>query len=385
MAQSTPSRPNGVRAAVLEGPHHLAVRKLPRPSIDETTALLEVDLCGVCGTDLKYYSGALPAPYPIVLGHEIVGRLVEVGPIARRLLGADVGDRVIVESSIPCWTCRFCRSGAYRLCPNKGGYGTRCSIDDPPGLWGGLAELVFLAPGSIVHQVPPELSDRAAVCLPLLANGLTWLVRQGGLQPGERLLVCGCGPQGLAAVLAARAAGAAEVTITGLPTDVARLTYAAAAGARTVAVDPARSMADRLAAIGRDYDIVLEVTGSPESVALAAAHLRPQGRLILAGLVGRERVVAFRTDDLVYREIRIQGVLSKDGTAIEAAIALGTADPATAGLLAALVSHVYPLEAAGDAMRVVQQRPSTVLKVVVETGRAATPFAPPWSGAGAQR
>ncbi len=359
-----------VRAAVLEGPQRLAVRELSRPSVDESTALLEVELCGVCGTDLKYFSGALPAPYPLILGHEIVGRLVEVGSIARRRLGGDVGDRVIVESSIPCWACRFCRSGAYRLCPNKGGYGTRRSIDDPPGLWGGLAELVFLAPGSIIHRLPPDLPDRAAVCLPLLANGLMWLVRQGGLQPGERVLVCGCGPQGLAAVLAARAAGAAEVTITGLPTDSARLAYAAAAGARTVAVDPGWSAPERIAAIGGDYDIALEVTGSPDSVALSPAHLRPQGRLVLAGLVGRDRVVAIRTDDLVYREIRVQGVLSKDEAAIAAAIRLVAVDSELVHRLAALVSHVFPLEAAERAMRIVEEQPSAVVKAVVQPAAA---------------
>ncbi len=361
-----------VRAAVLEGPRRITVRELPSPPVGESAALLEVELCGVCGTDLKYFSGALPAPYPIILGHEILGRLVDVGPTARLRLGADVGDRVLVESSIPCWACRFCRSGAYRLCPNKGGYGTRRSIEDPPGLWGGFAEQLFLAPGSVVHPVPAHLPDRAAVCIPLLANGLMWLVRQGGLLPGERVLVCGCGPQGLAAALAAQLAGAAEVTVTGLPSDAARLAQAAAAGARTVAVDDAWSTSDRLAAIGRDYDIALEVTGSSASITRTPGHLRPQGRLILAGLVGRQRTTALATDDLVYREIRVQGVLSKDEAAIVTAIRLVAGDAGLAKRLAALVSHEFPLAETERAMSVAEEQPSTLVKAVVRPSTPST-------------
>ncbi|HXG39393.1 MAG TPA: alcohol dehydrogenase catalytic domain-containing protein, partial [Candidatus Limnocylindrales bacterium] len=215
-----------VRAAVLVAPRRIEVERLPRPSVDADAALVAVELCGICGTDLKTFAGDLPAPYPIVLGHEIVGRVAEIGERAARRYGVAAGDRVLVESSIPCWSCPACRSGAYRLCPTKGGYGTRLSVSVPPGLWGGLAELLYLAPGSIVHRLPASIGPRVAIAIPLVANGLQWVTRMGSLRPGDRVLVQGCGPQGLAAALVARAGGAAEVTVTGLTTDRGRLAFA---------------------------------------------------------------------------------------------------------------------------------------------------------------
>src|SRR5512141_964114 len=118
------ARPTDVAAMVLTGPNTFESRRLARPTIAPDGALLEVELCGVCGTDLKYFSGKLAPPYPLILGHEIVGRVAEIGPVAAARYGVDAGDRVILESSIPCWSCSYCRSGAYRLCPTKGGYGT---------------------------------------------------------------------------------------------------------------------------------------------------------------------------------------------------------------------------------------------------------------------
>ena len=106
-------------------PDRFETRTFPSPAVAPDAALIDVELCGVCGTDLKYASGRIAAPYPIILGHEVVGRVAAIGAVAAGRHGLAVGDRVLVESSIPCWHCPECRSGAYRLCPTKGGYGTR--------------------------------------------------------------------------------------------------------------------------------------------------------------------------------------------------------------------------------------------------------------------
>lgn len=322
---------------------------MPRPRVAEDTAILRVELCGICGTDLKYFDGKLAAPYPLVLGHEVVGRVEEVGELAAAHHGMSVGDRVLVESSIPCWTCDACRSGAYRLCPTKGGYGTRLSTAVEPGLWGGMAELMYLAPGSIIHRLADRIAPPVAIAVPLLANGYQWLVVKGGLRPGHRVLIQGCGPQGLAAAMVAGKAGAVEVTMTGLAEDEARLRFARRTGARTVVVNGAH---DRAApdTIGDGYDLALDVSGSPEAVASAVDHLRPQGTLVLAGLVGRGVPVPIETDRLVWKEIRLQAVLSKDEAAIRTARALLESDPALAALAGELVSHTFPLEAAAEAI-----------------------------------
>ncbi len=286
----------------------------------------------------------------MILGHEIVGRVEAIGQQAAARYGVGVGDRVIVESSIPCWSCEACRSGSYRMCPTKGGYGTRWGLATGSGLWGGLAEVVEVAPGSIVHRLPESISPEAALGLELLGNGYQWLIRKGGLLPGQRVLIQGCGPQGLCAALAARRLGAQEITVTGLASDTARLAFAADAGARTVVVDPEAGRDAQLEAVGRDFDVVLDVTGDPRALATAPHHLRPQGTMVLASVVGRGVEVAFRTDDLVYREIRIQAVLSKDEQALLAARALVEADADLRGRLERLVTHVFPLDEAQAAI-----------------------------------
>src|SRR5690349_21836011 len=182
-----------VRALVLTAPDTFELRDLAPPELRDDNAVVRVELCGNCGTDIKYASGRLSAPLPMILGHEIVGRVEHIGPIAAARHRVAAGDRVILESSIPCWACPACRSGAYRLCRTKGGYGTRSGLANGSGLWGGLAEVVEVAPGSLVHRVPDGVSPKAAIAMELLANGYQWLVRQGGLRPGQRPLIRGCG------------------------------------------------------------------------------------------------------------------------------------------------------------------------------------------------
>lgn len=338
-----------VRAAVLTGPGAVEIQSFAAPECDDETAILDVELCGICGTDLKYFEGRLAAPYPMVPGHEIVGRIASVGEVAAQRYGVAVGDRVVLESSIPCWSCSACRSGAYRLCPTKGGYGTRLAATVGPGLWGGLAEQVVVARGSIVHRLDARVTPEQAIGIPLLANGFAWLVRAGGMVAGDRVLIQGCGPQGLAAALVARRSGAREVVVTGLPQDAARLRFAERCGARTVTVYPTGPQVEDNG-MGYDYDIVLDVSGSPVAIAGAAARLRPQGTFVLAGLVGRGVSAAIATDELVWREIRLQGVLSKDDAAMRAAQAVVESDPALAALVAEMLTDIYPLDAAAAAI-----------------------------------
>jgi threonine dehydrogenase-like Zn-dependent dehydrogenase len=184
----------------------------------------------------------------------------------------------------------------------------------------------------------------------LLANGYQWLVAQGGLRPGQRLLIQGCGPQGLAALLIAGRTGAIDIAMTGLASDTGRLGLANEMGARVVVVDPTADRATQVAATGGEFDVVLDVTGDPRAVATAPDHLRPQGTLVLASIVGKGVEVPFLTDDLAYREIRIQGVLSKDTAAVLAAEAITEHDPAIRGWLERFVTHVFPLDQGAQAI-----------------------------------
>jgi alcohol dehydrogenase len=339
------------RAVVLEGPKRLSLRSLPVPDVGPDEGLLRVEMAGICGTDVKYWSGSLAAPYPLILGHEILGTIDAIGARAAARYGVAVGDRVLVEGRVPCWSCRWCRQGDHRFCQRRRGYGTRTPITDPPGLWGALAEVMYLAPGSIVHRIPDDIPAETATAAALLANAIEWLQLKGGLRVGDRVVVQGAGPQGLAATVVALESGASQVIVTGLARDAPRLALARALGAHeTIVADQADVVAevDRLTG-GELADVVLDVTGSPVAIATSVELVRTLGTLVLAGLTGRETVTALKTDRIVWNEIRVQGVYVKGeaayAKAIELVTRIGDRYP-----VERIVSHRYPLEQAESAI-----------------------------------
>jgi alcohol dehydrogenase len=339
-----------VTAAVLNGPTDLHLQQYAYPSIGDDAALVRINLAGVCGTDAKYFAGNLPLTYPTILGHETVGTIAEIGPGAATRYGVAVGDRVLVEATVPCWACRFCRSGEYRFCRRKLSYGSQPIAETPPHLWGSMAEYMYVAPGSIVHPVPASVSHRAAIAAALLANGVEWLSHRGGASLGASIVIQGCGPQGLAAAVIAKQLGASRVVVTGLEHDTARLELARKLGADATltardgdVVEQFRELND-----GELADIALNVTGSPAALGTSVRLVRPMGTVILAGLTGHG-VSSAIDDAVVWNEIRIQGVFSKGEAAFEAALALmggGLDVPVDE-----IVSHVYPLEQSADAIR----------------------------------
>jgi alcohol dehydrogenase len=336
---------------VLEGPKTLRMRTLPLPSIGPDEALLRVEMAGVCGTDVKYFGGTLPLPYPVILGHEILGSIAAIGERAAARYQAGEGDRVLVEGSVPCWSCGRCRSGEYRFCRHKRTYGSRTSIAEAPGLWGALAEYMYLAPGSILHRIPRDVAPQSAISAALLANGVEWLVQKGGASLGDRVVIQGSGPQGLAAVAVAAEIGARQIIVTGLATDATRLALARELGAHhTIVADEsdARSEVTRLTD-GDLADVVLDVTGSTAAVATSMDMVRTLGTVVVAGLAGKDARVSFDIDRLVWNEIRLQGVYVKGEAAYAKALEL--IDRAGSRLpIERIVSHLYPLEEAESAI-----------------------------------
>lgn len=343
--------PAACRVVVLEGPRQLAVRSLTIPEIGPDDGLLRIEMAGICGTDVKYWSGKLAAPYPIILGHEILGEIAEIGGRAAAHYGLAPGDRVLVEGHA-CWSCQWCRTGNHRFCPKRRAYGIRTPITVAPGLWGALAEYMYLAPGSIVHRVPEDVSAESATAAALLANAIEWLERKGGAAMGDRIVIQGSGPQGLAAVVVAREIGARQIIVTGLSRDAARLELARALGAHhTIVADEADVVAEvtRLTD-GELADVVLEVSGSPKAIETSVEIVRTLGTLVLGGLTGTETITSLKVDRLVWEEIRVQGVFVKGEIAYSRAIEL-VSRAADRYPIDRLVSHRYSLDEAEAAMR----------------------------------
>ncbi len=120
------------RAATLLAPNKLEIREYPIPDIPDDGGLLKVEMGGVCGSDVKYYHGRINLPLPIILGHEILGRVAKLGSKAEKIHGVKEGDRVIMKGAIGCGRCSDCRRNAQRFCRNRTNYGGGPHSAQPP-------------------------------------------------------------------------------------------------------------------------------------------------------------------------------------------------------------------------------------------------------------
>ena len=312
------------RAATLLGPERLEIREYPVPEVADDGALLRIGLGGMCGTDVKYFHGRIDMPYPVILGHEIFGRVERLGRSAAAIHGVAEGDRVILKGSRGCGHCRDCRDGAPRFCPQRTLYGSATTSADPPHLFGGLADYLYVNPDAELFKVGDAMSDEAAVlCGSVMANGYEWAILHGGVTFGDTVLIQGPGQQGLACTWAARAAGASRIIVTGTAADADRLALARRWGAdRTVEADSTDAVEVVADETGRAMaDVVVDVSGSPAALESSVASVRKRGTLVLAGLSGG-RQVPLDIDALVWKEIRVQGAFTASSPALTATMEL---------------------------------------------------------------
>jgi alcohol dehydrogenase len=314
---------SSVRGATLVGREQIEIREYPRPAIPPDGALLAVEAGGVCGTDVKYFHATIPLPYPVILGHEIAGTIVEIGSVAKQVHDVAEGDRVILKGSRGCGHCPDCRRGGPRFCKQKTNYGGTLTSDRPPHLFGGFADALYVAPDVVLTKVPDGISADAAVLIgSVMANGYQWAVVQGGAHLGDYVLIQGPGQQGLACLFAARAAGAGRIVVSGRGRDLERLRLAMAWGAdRIVDVDTEDVLeVVREETGGHMADVVVDVSGSPAAIPTSLKATRRQGTMVLAGLVGTGLKVPLEVDDVVWAEKRIQGAYTADALALDATL-----------------------------------------------------------------
>jgi threonine dehydrogenase-like Zn-dependent dehydrogenase len=317
-----------VRAAVQVGPRKIEIREFPRPRIGADDGLLRVEANGICGSDVETYRGHLGGGRrPTIPGHEPLGIIEEIGERAAARWGVRPGDRVALEVIVPCHYCQACLTGRYQACPNRtAGHGVS-PTDLAPSLWGGFAEYLYLSPGTVVHKIDKSLPAEVAAMYNAMGAGVRWAGHLGGVGFGDTVLVLGAGQRGLACVVAARAAGAGTVIVTGLETDAHKLALAREFGAdHTITVDgeDEKDTVERVREItgGAMADVVLELTpmaSRPVADALLAA--RHGGRVVLAGLKGGKEV-PLRTDVIINRALTVVGAFGVDARANEEAIAL---------------------------------------------------------------
>ena len=182
---------------VQTAPRRYELRSAPLPDIGSDDALLALEGCGVCGTDLEVFEGVLDYAYPLVPGHEPFGRVMKIGRAAQAKWQISEGDRVAVHSTLTCGRCRTCRRGL-RGCTapefaDTTIYGFR-SPDVAPALRGGFSTHLYLAPEAIVVPLPDRLSVAAASLFNVMSNGVDWVLQVGGMRAGMTVAILGPGP-----------------------------------------------------------------------------------------------------------------------------------------------------------------------------------------------
>ncbi|HEV7680377.1 MAG TPA: alcohol dehydrogenase catalytic domain-containing protein [Candidatus Dormibacteraeota bacterium] len=304
------------RAAVQHGSRQVVVERLPVPEPLDDTAVLAVEANGMCGSDWEQYRRGADAndfvTFPLVPGHETVGRIHSIGDVARARWGVDVGDRVAVNSLVSCGICTHCLAGRRLFCRERLIYGyTPTSV--APGLWGGYAQYMALRPNTILYRVAETVSSEDAVLFNPLAGGFDWLCRVGGVGAGDSALIIGAGQRGLSAVVAASVAGASTIILAGRGRHRWKLELAAELGATHVVDMEREDVVDRVREItgGAMVDCALDTTPiALEPVRIAVDSVRPEGVVVFGGLKGgADQVPGLSPDRLCARGISVRGVV----------------------------------------------------------------------------
>jgi 2-desacetyl-2-hydroxyethyl bacteriochlorophyllide A dehydrogenase len=335
---------------VLRGPREIVAGDVLQPQADARHVLVRVTNSGICGTDYKIYSGAIPVSYPRVMGHEMIGEVVDVGGAS----GAPAvvpGARVIVDPQLYCGACFHCRIGQTHLCPK----GILIGRD----INGGFAEFVAV-PANHVFPLPDAIDSRTAPLIQVLTTCLH-AQQQIAIRPGEAVVVYGLGVTGQLHVELAKAAGARPVI--GITRSAEKRALAETLGADlTMAGGDAAADRVRQATDGRGADVVIETTGMMMSVASAVSMSRSGGRILLFGIItATEGALPFY--DLYFKELSLVGARVARSEDYPAAIALVERGDVR---LEPLISDVMPLESLDAAIGMLGSDSGARMKVILE-------------------
>ncbi|MFJ6572918.1 L-idonate 5-dehydrogenase [Streptomyces sp. NPDC091292] len=344
-----------MRACVIHGAGDLRVQEHPRPLPGPGQALVAVRYGGVCGSDLHYWRhggvGDFRLREPMVLGHEVVGTVVGYGDGVGAGFGGPVpGTEVAVHPATPCGVCPECADGRRHVCRDTRYLGSAARM---PHVQGGFAAEITV-PADQLRALPAGLPLRRAALAEPLSVALH-AVRRAGDVAGRHVLVTGAGPIGCLVVAAAKAAGAARVTVTDLLPEALR--YAALAGADTLvrADDPDD------AGWPDEVDAAVEASGVAAGLDSCLRRVRRGGTVVQLGMLPPGES-PFAGNLVVSREIELRGAFRFD-TEFDQALTLLASDPR----FDALISEVTPLAEAPRAFELAADR-SRSCKVLLDFG-----------------
>ncbi len=318
-----------MKAAVLHGVNDLRLENLVDPVPGRDEVLIRITACGICGSDVNMWRGTNEeGVFPIVLGHEWVGEVVEVGSDASQF---QVGDRVVSEVNVGCGQCPNCQDGLWPdMCAHVEVWGFRAECP------GGMAQL-HRAKESRLFRVPEKLSDEAASLVEPLSISYHAIWDNGGVRSDDRVIIFGAGPIGMLAMLACKVAGAVVTVVEPQP---GRRSLAKKLGA-DIALDPTsdgfKEQVDDHTK-GRGGSLVIECSGNRAARGAMLDVVGGQGRVIVLGITAKSEV-SLDIDQLIFKSARIIG---SEGSGFAFERAMSFMDQASVDFTG-VITHTLPL------------------------------------------
>ena len=350
-----------MRANVFRGVNKFQIEEVEKPHTGVGEAVIRVTLTTICGTDLHIVRGEYPVKPGLVIGHEPVGVIEELGP---GVTGYEVGDRVLVGAITPCGQCRACPSGQLSQCGHGGGY-------EAIGGWrfgntiNGAQADYLLVPNAQANlaKIPDELTDEQVVLLADIASTGISGAESGNIRIGDSVVVFAQGPIGLCATAGAKLMGA--TLIIGVDGDDNRLAMAKRMGADVVldyrAVDV---IAEVQRLTGGGADVAIEALGTQQTFESALRSLRPGGTLSSLGVYSGKLQIPYEAFAAGIGDYRLVTTLCPGGKErmrrLMEVVRHGRVD------LTPLLTHTFPLEKIADAYELFGARADGVLKVAIK-------------------
>ena len=287
-----------MKAIVAHGAKDLRIEVQEKPEFGPGEVLIRMERGGICGSDLHYYNhggfGTVRLREPMILGHEVSGRVEAIG---KDVTGLATGDLVAISPSRPCYTCDYCLEGRHNHCMNMRFYGSAMPF---PHIQGAFREYV-VADARQCAGAEGLTPGEAAMAEPL--SVVLHAAKRAGDLMGKRVLVTGCGPIGQLAVMVARAAGAIRIVATDVaPFTLAKALEVGADAVHDIADDP--SALEAYAADKGHFDVLFECSGVAAALAGAIPALRPGAVIMQLGLGGD---MTLPVQAMTAKEIELRG------------------------------------------------------------------------------
>ena len=360
-APTRPDRTAGtMRANVFRGVGRFGIEEVPRPRAGPGEAVIRVTLTTICGTDLHIVRGEYPVRDGLVIGHEPVGVIEELGP---GISGYEIGDRVLVGAITPCGQCHACLSGHLSQCGHGHGHEAIGGWRFGNTMHGAQAEYLLVPDAQAnLAKIPDALTDAQVVLLADIASTGIAGAESGGVRPGDAVVVFAQGPIGLCATAGARLMGASLVI--GVDGDDTRLAMAGRMGA-DVALDyrAVDVVAEVRRLTGGGADVAIEALGTQQTFESALRTLRPAGTLSSLGVYSGKLGIPYDAFAAGLGDKRIVTSLCPGGKErmrrLMELVLHGRLD------LTPLLTHSFPLDRIGEAYELFGARGDGVLKVAV--------------------